>query len=458
MTTLSSMLGKVDPRKEGLPMFGIGYSGSNMNEHFSLRVIDSNFNIAGSPWSAMSNSTNNYGQGMNADAMWNYSNASPDMGTMHTQLSSEQYGSYAAWLNSCHQHDQYPMGMYVDVSADGMMNGQTLHSFSYTKVHRGRYLINQVLPEGCRPRRYFQLHDNVFRECSGMGSLRYGFDSVQLGVYRDNTSHSVGRGSAGYNEKTKTLVTLHYSSTDVTVNRFVSTVDLNHCKNLVEFFDNATVTSSTGNRTGTSNTGDTVVVVGDNGYVACQYRHGNSLYADLIAPDNTYTTGFYSEANGTTSYGTEQGTPYYNKMQLSWDGKWAAAFSAYYYYGSGILAHFFSTEDPRRYMTTAMTKTLGSVLMPIGPSGFMMASSDNTDSQSVYMNQYDFTNTDRTNHADTTVYSHTNDDGPTNIGSGGTLNPDMNPRNNLHGGYGTTCYPKFFTINQWPTDKAFAKA
>jgi hypothetical protein len=92
--------------------------------------------------------------------------------------------------------------------------------------------------------------------------------------------------------------------------------------------------------------------------------------------------------------------------------------------------------------------------MPIGKSGFMVSTSDNTDSQPVYMNHYNFTNTDRTNHTSATVYSHTNADGNIAINNGAAMNPTIAAKNNLHGGYGTTCYPKFFTVNQWPSDKA----
>jgi hypothetical protein len=457
MSNLSTILGggsNVDPRKEGLPLFAIGYA--SFNNHLSLRVIDSNFNIQGSPWGAMTHTTNGYSGGMYSDAMWGYGGgSSPDMGGWDASpLSTQTYSSWPEFVGSLHQHDQYPLGMYVDVNSDGMMNGQTRFGFASTKTNRGRYLINQILPEGCRPRRYFQMEADIFRECSDMGTLHSGIDSVDLATYRANTTNNVGRGSAGYNEKTKTLVTLHYSGTSVVINRFVSTVDLNSCDNLTEFFSAATVTSSTGTRTGTDHQGDTVVVVGDNGYVACQYRQGNNVYADSIAPDNTYTTSFYTSVNGTTSYGTDQGHPYYNKMQLSWDGKWAAAYSPYSYYGCGVLAHFFSVEDPRRYTTMLINKTSGTVLMPIGKSGFMVATSENTDSKSVNMNRYNFTNTDRTNHASATVYSHTNADGNIAIANGAAMNPSITWTNNLHGGHGTTCYPKFFTVNQWPSDKA----
>lgn len=439
----------VDPRKEGLPLFAIGYG--NFNTFTSLRVIDSNFNIQGSPWGSMTTSTASYSSGMHSDAMWGYYS---DMGDWTNSISSEGTGSYASFLGSLHQHDQYPMGMSVDVSSTGMFNGQTIHGIGSTKLHRGRFLINQILPEGCRPRRFFQIENDIFRECTNMGSLSSGFDAVDLNTYRHNKTYTVAYGSAGYNESTKTLVTLHYSGTNVVFNRFVSTVDLNSCNSLAEFFLAATVTSGTGTRTNADNMGDTVVVVGDNDYVACQYRSGNTIYADLITPTNTYTTSYYSSVSGTTSYGVDQGYTYYNKMQLSWNGKWAAAYSPYYYYACGVLAHFFSVEDPRRYTTLNNTTAHGTVLLPIGKSGFMVATSQNTDSTPVNMNIYNFSNTDRSNGTSPTVYGHTGVDGNVPISSGGAMSPSTYTQNNLHGGYYSTCYPKFFTVNQWPSENA----
>ena len=93
--------------------------------------------------------------------------------------------------------------------------------------------------------------------------------------------------------------------------------------------------------------------------------------------------------------------------------------------------------------------------MPIGKSGFNLMDQRNTDSQSCRINTYDFGNTDRTyNESSATTYSHANAPGNTAIANGGAMNPTLNGRNNLHGGYGSTCYPKYFTINHWPIEKA----
>jgi len=454
MSTLSFLFGSgntVDPRKEGLPLFGIGYA--DFNQQTSLRVIDSNFNIVGSPWGAIFNTTVGYSSGMHADAMWGYGGgSSQDMGNWRGSLSTEGYSSYSQWIRSMHQHDQYPMGMYVDLSPEGMFNGQTLHGFSNTKTLRGRFLINQILPEGCRPRRYFQMQSNTFRECPNMGSLLNGIDSVDLSTFRTLNGYTIGQGSAGYNEKTKTLVTLHYSGTAIQINRFVSTVDLNTCVSLGSFFAAATVTSATGTRTGSDNSGDTVVIVGDNGYVAVNYRSSNTQYADLINPDNTYSNGYFTSISNTTSYGTDQGAPYYNKMQLTWDGKWAAAYTAYYYYGNGLSCYVHSTEDPRRHFKINNTSSgsYGCAFLPLGKSGFMFALGENTDSSPVYMNVYNFSNTARSGTGSTT-YSNQGSDGNVATANGGALNASTYNYNNLHGGYGSTCYPIFFTVNQWPT-------
>jgi hypothetical protein len=449
MGNLSSLVGGTteDPRKEGLPCFGIGHGG--FNTEMSLRVIDSNFSIMGSPWSAINDTTATYRHGMAGDAMFGYS--SVDMGTWNDQLSSNSEGN-AAFLGSLHQHDQYPMGMYVDLSPDGMFNGQTIHGKSYTKTFRGRFLINQILPEGCRPRRYFSMLGNSFFESQSMGNLYAQTDEVNLASYRDNVNYTSGSGSAGYNEATKTLITVHNSTTNLVFNRYVSTVDLNSCDSLQEFFDAATVTSGTGSRNG-SHEEDAVVVVGDNGYVAYQYRSGNNAYAGLLSPANTYSNAHFGSLGGTTSYGVDGGDPYYNKMNTTWDGKWAAAYQPYYYYGGGCLAFVFSTEDPRRYFKIASTENDANSLLPTGKSSFMILSESNTDSVPVQMAMYGFKNTDRTGTAATT---YSNSIAVASIANGGTLMPTKYGYNNLHGGYYSSCYPKFFTVNQWPKDKATA--
>ena len=60
MASLSNLLGggtTVDHRKEGLPLFGLFGSTSDMNTHMVFRVFDSGFKMCGSPWGAVCNST-----------------------------------------------------------------------------------------------------------------------------------------------------------------------------------------------------------------------------------------------------------------------------------------------------------------------------------------------------------------------------------------------------------------
>jgi len=68
MSNLSTILGgdsegaagaAVDPRKEGLPLFGLLGTDGSGNQNWNYRVFDSGMRNVGSPWGAFSNSTTN---------------------------------------------------------------------------------------------------------------------------------------------------------------------------------------------------------------------------------------------------------------------------------------------------------------------------------------------------------------------------------------------------------------
>ena len=106
MASLSNLLGgsggTVDHRKEGLPLFGLFGSTSDMNTHMVFRVFDSGFKMCGSPWGAVCNSTTNYRFGMLGDAShaYNQSDFGTDIG--HDNLTSESYSDYSKyWKSMC---------------------------------------------------------------------------------------------------------------------------------------------------------------------------------------------------------------------------------------------------------------------------------------------------------------------------------------------------------------------
>jgi hypothetical protein len=92
------------------------------------------------------------------------------------------------------------------------------------------------------------------------------------------------------------------------------------------------------------------VVVGDNGIIgmARMVPSNQSQYATYNPATSQLVTSF-NAIGLTTSYGIEQGQRYGMRHQISWDNNWVAAYNCYYYYGSGMNVYFIDTRDPRNY-------------------------------------------------------------------------------------------------------------
>jgi len=444
-----------DPRSEGLPCFGIGYGTGNTIQSF--RVFNSDFNVINNPYTGILNTNTSYRHGMALDQFYMYSLS--DFVDTEAQLST-QASTSADWFQSLHQNDQYPMAMWTDCSPLGYRRGVNLNRGSFAtigKFKQGIFLISQVLPAGVRPRRYFSINQTVMYESFSLNSLNGTDDRLDIQSYRPagaNTNADC-QGAAGYNERTKTLVvTFGTTSTSTQINVFKSTVDLNSCEKLADFFDNATATGFTitrGNYQATDNRYSRTVTVGDNDFVFMSYRSGNNQHADLI--DLTaQTSTVLTTVNGTTSYGPAQGPEYYVKTQSTWDSVWETQFSPYSQYGNGAMGYVISTEDPRRYFTFTFTDTSGGgAVMPIGESKFMQFVGTNTNGEGVPCRLIDLSNTSTQGTAATTIATHA---GVAAINNGGAINTTSKSIS-MHGGYYSTCYPRFFTINWWPINGKF---
>ena len=439
-----------DPRKEGLPVFGVR-GGTTGNQHWSFNVLTSEFLPLGDPWIAQANSTTSgarSGMLLDPNDCYSWSDYSDNA---QGQLSTQSAGS-DNWYQSLHNNDQYPMGMCHDCSPDGFyMTNQWVHHANGVKYGSGRFLINQVLPEGVRARRFFLLNGNYFHEA---------FSSATLDVYRDTydfsslrptgfTSRTQARGTAGYNERTKTLVMTHGDATNtLTVTHFTGNVCLNHCDSLEQFFTGATVKAYDIAWTYDAQAQyDRTIVVGDNGVILMGHRDGNHLRGVVWdSTAETPTSTALNGVNGTTSYGLANGNQYYTKMQLSWDGNWAFIYQPYYYYGCGVCAYVVSTRDPNRYFTYLTTQTGGGgAIMPLGESGFAHFVGTNTDNSGTMYNQIQLKFAGTTGVAD--AYIPTGGGGTT-VAVGGALTAayDRIPFDFHY----TTSYPRFFTINWWP--------
>ena len=443
----------VDPRKEGLPLFAT-YFGS-LNQNFSHRVLNSDFQAVGSPWASQGNTTATYQHGMLNTAVFGYSSSSDAITHVTSSLSSEDYTAWSSWGQSLHQIDQYPSSAYGSTSALGFLSWFRFLA-GQSKLDHGYKLINQVMPEGMRPRRFFGMISNTFMEFKNLSAMTYGIDILALetlpGVTR---TYSLGNGTAGYNERTQTLVTVHSSNGTCIATKFVNAnVNLNTCSSLSEFFSTATMTEfpiemST---SGSDSNSDKVIVVGDNNWVGISYRQGTSMYASTYDLTGGGSAPIHmTTLNMTTSYGVSYGSQYYTKMNTTWDGMWAAAYTPYYYYGSGCFGYVFSTTDPRRCMNIQNSTTSGGALVAIGKSGFTYFSSLNCDGYSIYQIGWDFKTTNKLYAAGAeTTYSHTNESGVRPINQNGQMNSSTSGNTSgIEGGHGSTCYPYFQTVNYW---------
>ena len=479
MASLSNLLGgsggTVDHRKEGLPLFGLFGSTSDMNTHMVFRVFDSGFKMCGSPWGAVCNSTTNYRFGMLGDAShaYNQSDFGTDIG--HDNLTSESYSDYSKYWKSTYQIDQYPHAQYYTSSRDGYISWQNFHHYTSTfEYDNGWTKINHVLPEGIRPRRLFCNRRNSLREMTMGNNSCAAFDHYDYTAKKlDNTNtYAVG---TGYNEKNKMLVMVHSadegSNTAKTIHVFQSSKCLNKVTRIKEYFDNLTATEYFDGTWTTDNNRDMTVAVGNNGWVGFGHKNGNSMrYAAFncnlgqslgTADTGRIYVGWQDFAGSTTtSYGANQGAQYYTKFHTTWDGTWGMIFSPYYYYGCGLNAFCMSLENPRKFISVNQTKSSRSnPWVPWGRTGFHGGWSDNTDSEMWRTYSWAFDPTDSDHTVDTKVYYGSNDNNDVIANNNTARSTDVTnktgnyslseSRTGLHGGYYSTCYPVIAGIDWW---------
>ena len=478
MASLSNLLGggtTVDHRKEGLPLFGLFGSTSDMNTHMVFRVFDSGFKMCGSPWGAVCNSTTNYRFGMLGDAShaYNQSDFGTDIG--HDNLTSEGYSDWSKYWKSTYQIDQYPHAQYYTSSRDGYISWQNFHHYTSTfEYDNGWTKINHVLPEGIRPRRLFCNRRNSLREMTMGNNSCAAFDHYDYTSNKLDNTHTYACGT-GYNESKKMLVMVHSadegSNTGKTIHVFQSSKDLNKVTKIKDYFDNLTATEYFTGTWTTDNNRDMTVAVGNNGWVGFGHKNGNSMrYAafncNLGQSLGTADTGRIYDSwqdfagSTTTSYGANQGAQYYTKFHTTWDGTWGMIFSPYYYYGCGLNAFCMSLENPRKFISVNQTKSSRSnPWVPWGRTGFHGGWSDNTDSEMWRTYSWAFDPTDSDHTVDTKVYYGSTDNNDVIANNNTARATDVTnktgnyslseSRTGLHGGYYSTCYPVIAGIDWW---------
>jgi len=471
MANLSQFLGggggsEGDPRTEGAPLYCM-YGGDYNSIGFNSIIRDTTANQAvGSPWGAVTNSTANYAFGQASSGQGFGYNA--DAGTLSSQLSSQGSGSYSPWSQSLFQNDQYPHFLYGSCSKEGAIAWNSSHASMGNSANN--YLINHTsMPAGVRPRRYYTIYNNSFSwrrnaHTQSANAHHHIVDKINLstvtGVNRAN-NYSTSYGMGSYNEKTKTLVTIHGAgSTSFDVTLYIGTKNLNKVARLSDFFDNCSVKNfnvSNGAPTNLSTMNyANCMFLDNNDRLTISWSYSNTHYMYVV--DLSGSGGNVSGANpdnigNTTSYGPEQGLEYRPKIQTTWDGKWVAMYRPYYYYGCGYSVFFVSTEDSTRYFKANYTSSDGGgAFFPSGRTGFSYYWGTNSDSSGTHNSSWDFTATSTTGTSSTFYGFNTNvsSSNLTSISNGATLNTSVGYVNT--GYYYSTNYPRYCSVNWWPKD------
>jgi len=478
MSNLSKIFGSAgtstDPRKEGMPLFGLWGAEGSGNTITNYRVFNSSFQDVGSPWGGATGTTSNYRFGILADASHAYTKEDhgSDLMANHT---TESYSSYVNFNKSIYQIDQYPHAFFYSASRDGHVAWQSYHqmtsSFEYTV---GWTKLNMVLPEGIRPRRMFCNRRYSMREKSGNNSLasidHYDYSSHLLNTDNDYCV------STGYNEKNKMLVMVHAGnegdSSAKTVHIFKSSKDLNLVTRIKEFFDNLEWTEYFTDSWSTQNNKDWCTVVGNNCWVGFGSKNGNTktycafdcnqkgVGVDLTGASRRYLDWQAFTGSTTTSYGANSGNMYYSRFNTTWDGTWGIIYSPYYYYGPGINAFAMSLENPRKFICINQTKTdYPNPYVAWNRTGFHGGNASNTDGTSWATYSFSFDPTDSDHTVDTKVYmgstsgEATMPDNNSHVGASITNKTGncslSNCYTQLTGGYYSTCYPLMMGINWW---------
>lgn len=435
--------------KEGYPCFMM--LGGNGNTYWSAKVYNSEFCVISEPWGDAMDTTVAYKYGLRNDGMYGYQ---ADAGTLGAQFSTQLSSSYEHYTQSVHNTDQYPFSQSINCTPKGYWKGNSIYA-GFSKRFYNSHLINAVMTEGRRPRRFFCNEGRYFYEAQSIDNLsrthkKFEFDMQSIS---DVTLASASFGNACYNMRTKRLAYVNKLSS---YNAHFIIMESTKClfdDGPEAFFENMTVTnqfSNTSNITQFRNADSDAcaILLGDNNLIGLHYRYSNSAYYYVI--DTSGNQVVSDEAGGTTSYGNNQGREYCNKMQSTWDHEWALMYSAYHYYGNGLIGHSASTRDPSKYFEHIFGNSSGGgFAYPLGRSGFFFAIGDNHDNKGLTVRSWDFgVSKGYLDQANIPVSIGTTA-GVQEIANGSAITPTAY-QTGMTGWSQTTHYPRYTGCSYWP--------
>jgi len=184
------------------------------------------------------------------------------------------------------------------------------------------------------------------------------------------------------------------------------------------------------------------VVAGDNGIIGmARMVPSNACNYATYNPSTQQLTTSFNTIGLTTSYGIDQGNYYGMRSNITWDNNWVAAYSVYYYYGSGMNVYFIDTRDPRNYFIAQVGESAqGCQLVPYQEDKFLFNNSvhnvDNNYGLALYV-------VDPEGALQGRITSGT-------INNGGTINMQANSQRGMFDTrYTSTNYPGLQSMAHW---------
>lgn len=470
-----------EKQTEGYPIFGM-WGSDGGNQYQAMQMYDSTFSVKGTPHGAKTGTTSSYQFGNYSDGAMGYQGDFTANYATNAQLTSQPYSS-SYWVQANRNNTVFPMHEYIDLSPAGSWRSVygTNNTSTLSTIYRKYWLMNWVLPEGRRPRKFLSVENQYINQFSDMKRM----PSKHLGRRFTwttwlQTSHPViyaaitataqswyGAGNASYNERTNKLMISWQTST---TNQHCAILIAGEAGKLLsspdvtptEWFEAATPVSWT-NWTMAFNTGtandtryDHKIMLGDNDKAAIfNHQAASNMYMCLMdwnsgsAGSHTYDSTYTSVSTG--GYSSTNGQYYHTRFQSTWDQNWHMAFTGTYQEGCGMAGLIVSTKDPSRVFKYRHAVNIGYGVLPIGKSSFMFHAGENTDSSTKPGGIISLGATSQVGTADTT-YSYSSGVISLSIVNKGTLTSVGQLQSGINNLKYTTDYPTFITCNWWPKD------
>ena len=286
------------------------------------------------------------------------------------------------WVNSTNASGEFGNAM-IDVYSDGTMAAASArYNDTYVKHYLNAGAINS---DHTNRRVVYILYSGVIRAVDRL----YGSYNTPMSGTADFSVASLNGsmyGSASYHRVRKELTILSYSSSGGAYNVFTfQNVDFdlypdpNVALNRPEVVRvNSTVSLSSNWAVNNAESYYNLKpVVTDNGkvYVSVFFTSNNfTLYEFTRSGTSAITATYVTQLGTTTSYGFDQGSPYYGQRTIiSRDGTTVATFCPYYYYGSGIRCFMIDKTNNTYATYSNNSSSAGIQTLPHSDSGWKFA-------------------------------------------------------------------------------------